>query len=127
MIAKIDEVRDEEDSIGGIVSVRIENFPAGIGDPWFNSVETDIAAAIMSIPATRGIEFGTGFKAANMKGSEHNDNFIIKDGKPVYIPFIEELKRNEQIVEMDIFSDIAGYLENELNKHKSQMVNNDGN
>ena len=81
MIALIDKVRDDEDSVGGIVSVRVEQYPVGIGDPWFQSLDGDLAAAIMAIPATRGIEFGTGFKAAEMRGSAHNDMYILKDGK----------------------------------------------
>ncbi len=76
MISLIEQVKEEEDSIGGIVSVRIENFPKGIGDPWFDSLESIISRAIFSIPGVRGIEFGTGFKAAEMRGSEHNDQFI---------------------------------------------------
>ncbi len=77
MIDLIDSVRDEEDSIGGIVEVRVENYPKGIGDPWFQSLESMISWGITSIPAVRGIEFGTGFAAAEMKGSEHNDPYII--------------------------------------------------
>ncbi|UYP45820.1 Chorismate synthase [Candidatus Lokiarchaeum ossiferum] len=74
-------VQKEKDSIGGVVSVRIEGFPAGLGDPWFHSLESDIAAAIMSIPGVRGIEFGTGFAAASMRGSDHNDPFVWQNGK----------------------------------------------
>jgi chorismate synthase len=80
MIALIEQVKVDSDSIGGAVSIRIENFPPGIGDPWFHSLETDLAAGVMSIPATRGIEFGTGFQAASMRGSEHNDPYIWENG-----------------------------------------------
>jgi chorismate synthase len=73
------ETKKQEDSVGGIVSVRVENFPAGIGDPWFHSLECDIAAAMMAIPATRGIEFGSGFKTAKMKGSDHNDPYVFQN------------------------------------------------
>jgi chorismate synthase len=81
MIEEIERVKAMHDSIGGIVSVRIENYPAGIGDPWFHSLESDLAGAMLSIPATRGIEFGTGFRAAQMQGSEHNDPYLYEDGK----------------------------------------------
>lgn len=77
----IEEIKRESDSVGGKVTVQIEGFPAGIGDPWFHSLESDLAAALFSIPATRGVEFGSGFNAANMKGSEHNDAFVIKENR----------------------------------------------
>ncbi len=80
MISLIEDAIKQEDSIGGVVTIQIENFPPGLGDPWFHSLESDLAAAILSIPSTRGIEFGTGFKAATMLGSEHNDCFILKNG-----------------------------------------------
>ena len=81
MESLVQDVKSDNDSIGGVVSVRIEGFPAGVGDPWFHSLESDIAAAIMAIPGIRGIEFGTGFAAAEMRGSEHNDPFELHDGK----------------------------------------------
>ena len=81
MINLIEDVIKQEDSIGGVITVQIENYPSGIGNPWFHSLESDLAAAIFSIPSTRGIEFGTGFKAATMLGSEHNDPYILKNGK----------------------------------------------
>jgi chorismate synthase len=81
MINLIEEIKKEEDSIGGIVTVQIEDFPAGIGDPLFQSLESSISAAILSIPSTRGIEFGAGFAAVEMKGSEHNDSYILENGK----------------------------------------------
>jgi chorismate synthase len=81
MINLIERVIKQEDSVGGVVTIQIENYPPGLGDPWFHSLESDLASAILSIPSTRGIEFGTGFKAATMLGSEHNDPYIIKNGK----------------------------------------------
>ena len=81
MVSLIQDVKSDNDSIGGVVSVRVEGFPAGMGDPWFHSLESDIAAAIMAIPGIRGIEFGTGFAAAKMRGSEHNDPFELQNGK----------------------------------------------
>ena len=81
MIALIENVIKQEDSVGGVVTIQIENYPPGLGDPWFHSLESDLAAAVLSIPSTRGIEFGVGFKAATMLGSEHNDPYILKNGK----------------------------------------------
>ena len=69
-----------KDSIGGIIECRCSNLVTGLGEPFFDSVEAMIAHMIFAIPATRGIEFGSGFKAAAMKGSEHNDRIIDKDG-----------------------------------------------
>ena len=63
----------EKDSVGGIVECRTGSLPAGLGEPFFDSVESQISHAIFSIPGVRGIEFGDGFEAARMKGSEHND------------------------------------------------------
>ncbi len=65
----------EKDSVGGIVECTASRLPAGLGEPFFDSVEALISHAIFSIPGVRGIEFGDGFAAARMKGSEHNDPF----------------------------------------------------
>lgn len=64
---------DAKDSIGGIIECRVSGLPVGLGEPFWDSVESLIAHAIFAIPAVRGIEFGTGFPAARMFGSEHND------------------------------------------------------
>ncbi|UCD00468.1 MAG: chorismate synthase [Promethearchaeota archaeon] len=77
----VEENRQQKDSIGGTVKCIITNFPEGKGGPLFNSIESNISKAIFAIPAIKGIEFGAGFKAARMKGSEHNDPWILKDGK----------------------------------------------
>ena len=77
---KLRSVIEEGDSIGGIIECRIKNVPAGIGEPFFDSVESTIAHLIFAIPGIRGIEFGDGFKAAGMKGSEHNDPIISPHG-----------------------------------------------
>lgn len=69
------------DSIGGIVECRVDNMPVGLGEPFFNSLESVISHLVFSIPAIKGIEFGSGFAAAGMTGSEHNDAIIDKDGK----------------------------------------------
>jgi len=77
----IKDVRNDKDSIGGTIKCIVSNFPEGIGGPIFNSLESNLSKAIFSIPAIKAIEFGAGFKASEMKGSEHNDPWIIKDGK----------------------------------------------
>ncbi len=79
--AAIDKAVEEKDSIGGIVECTSTNLPTGLGEPFFDSVEAVLSHIIFSIPAIKGIEFGSGFDAARMKGSEHNDNIISVDGK----------------------------------------------
>lgn len=69
-----------KDSVGGIVECTVKNLPRGLGQPFFNSVESQIAHAVFSIPAIKGIEFGAGFAAAKMYGSEHNDAIIDDNG-----------------------------------------------
>ena len=73
----------ERDSIGGIVECVASKVPAGLGEPFFDSVESLISHAIFSIPGVRGIEFGDGFESARMKGSEHNDPFDNVEGGDV--------------------------------------------
>ena len=65
----------EGDSLGGVVECTVENLPIGLGEPFWNSVESLVSHAIFAIPGVRGIEFGDGFAASRMKGSEHNDPF----------------------------------------------------
>ncbi|MFT3981011.1 MAG: chorismate synthase [Ferruginibacter sp.] len=72
---------DAKDSIGGIVECKVTNLPAGLGEPFFDSAESVISHAVFAIPAIKGIEFGAGFTAAKMFGSEHNDAIITADGK----------------------------------------------
>lgn len=69
-----------KDSVGGVVECRIEGLPAGLGEPFWDSVESLISHAVFAIPAVRGIEFGTGFAAARMFGSQHNDAIINMQG-----------------------------------------------
>ena len=80
MERKILKVKEEGDSLGGIVEAVVKNCPAGLGDPVFDKLEADLAKALMSIPAIKGFEIGSGFAATRMKGSEHNDEFY-KDKK----------------------------------------------
>ena len=70
-----------KDSIGGIVECKVSGLPIGLGEPFFDSVESLLSHAVFSIPAIRGIEFGTGFAAAEMFGSEHNDALENNEGK----------------------------------------------
>ncbi|MFX1314223.1 MAG: chorismate synthase [Promethearchaeota archaeon] len=77
----INKVKNQKDSIGGTIKCIINNFPEGIGGPIFNSIESKLSHSIFSIPGIKGIEFGAGFKATRMRGSEHNDPWIIKEGK----------------------------------------------
>jgi len=72
---------DAKDSVGGIVECRVNGLPIGLGEPFFDSVESLLAHAVFSIPAVRGVEFGTGFAAAKMFGSEHNDAILDMNGK----------------------------------------------
>ena len=73
--AALAKAKAEGDSLGGVVECVVKDIPAGLGEPFFDSVEALISHAVFSIPGVRGIEFGDGFKAARMKGSEHNDPF----------------------------------------------------
>ncbi|MFP4060562.1 MAG: chorismate synthase, partial [Bacteroidales bacterium] len=77
----IDNAIDEKDSIGGVIECRANRIPVGLGEPFFDSVEAVLSHMVFSIPAIKGIEFGSGFSAARMKGSEHNDNLISATGK----------------------------------------------
>ncbi|RYZ28493.1 MAG: chorismate synthase, partial [Chitinophagaceae bacterium] len=71
--AGLQKAIDAKDSVGGIVECRVSNLPIGLGEPFFDSVESVLAHAVFAIPAIKGIEFGTGFAAAKMFGSQHND------------------------------------------------------
>jgi chorismate synthase len=81
MIEKIDSVRKDQDSIGGIAEVYVKNMPAGIGEPIFDRLKAELSKAMFSIPAVTGVEFGAGFSVANKRGSENNDIFHSLDGE----------------------------------------------
>jgi len=81
MIARIKEVRDKGDSVGGVVECRVRGLPAGWGAPVFDRLEADLAKAMLSLPATKGFEVGSGFAGTLLRGSEHNDPFEIRGGK----------------------------------------------
>ena len=76
----VDIAVQDDESIGGIVECIASPMPVGIGEPFFDSLESKIAQLVFAIPATKGVEFGSGFPAAKMKGSEHNDNILSVDG-----------------------------------------------
>ncbi|MDE1831662.1 chorismate synthase [Candidatus Nitrosotalea okcheonensis] len=73
--------RRRGDSIGGIVESLTVNLPVGLGEPIFGSLESDLSKALFSIPAVKGVEFGSGFHGSTLHGSENNDEFLIKNGK----------------------------------------------
>ncbi len=80
MIADVLEVKKSGDTAGGVVEVIVHGVPAGLGEPVFDKISADLSKAIMSIGATKGIEFGAGFKCARMTGHEWNDEPYVKDG-----------------------------------------------
>ncbi|MFC1873269.1 chorismate synthase, partial [Chloroflexota bacterium] len=81
MAKAIDKAREEADSIGGIIEGIALNVPAGLGEPVFDNLDSDLAKALLAIPAVKGVEFGAGFAVAAKKGSENNDPFTISQGK----------------------------------------------
>ena len=83
MKAAIQAARAEGDSVGGIVECVIRGVPGGLGSPMFDGVENRIAQLAFAIPAVKGVEFGSGFQAAEMRGSENNDPYTVEDGRVV--------------------------------------------
>ena len=81
MKERIAEVKADGDSVGGIIDCVIEGVPAGLGDPMFDGMENRIAQIVFGIPAVKGLEFGAGFRAAEMLGSENNDRFTVVNGE----------------------------------------------
>lgn len=82
MIDLIKKIRSQGDSVGGVIECVIRNVPAGLGSPVFDKLEADLAKAMMSLPATKGFEIGSGFEGTLLTGSEHNDHFYM-DGDRV--------------------------------------------
>jgi chorismate synthase len=76
MVKAIQNTKEEKDSLGGIITCACRNVPAGLGEPVFDKMEARLAQAMMSIPATKGFEIGSGFSGTRMTGSQHNDPFI---------------------------------------------------
>ncbi len=83
IIEKITSARADGDSIGGITETAISGLPAGVGEPWFDSLEGVISHAAFSVGGIKGIQFGTGFSAAEMRGSQFNDAFRVADGEVI--------------------------------------------
>ena len=81
MASLIEQVRVDGDSIGGVIECVARGIPPGLGEPVFDKLEADLAKAMLSIPATKGFEIGSGFTATRMRGSEHNDPFEMRAGK----------------------------------------------
>ncbi len=75
------EAKKARDSLGGVVQLVVKNCPAGLGEPVFHRAEAELARAFLSLPATKGFEVGSGFAGTLLKGSEHNDPFVNKDGR----------------------------------------------
>ena len=83
MLKEMERVLEEGDSVGGVVEITGINIPPGLGGPYDEDLEGDLAKAFFTIPAVKGVEFGLGFKIAELKGSEANDPFIIRDGRVI--------------------------------------------
>ena len=81
MASLIEQVRGEGDSVGGVIECVARGIPPGLGEPVFDKLEADLAKAMLSLPATKGFEIGSGFRATRMRGSEHNDPFEMRAGK----------------------------------------------
>ena len=80
MISAIEKASGNSDSVGGILETAVIGLPVGIGEPWFDSVESVLSHGLFSIPGVKGVEFGAGFSCADMTGSTMNDSFVINDG-----------------------------------------------
>lgn len=81
MIERIKAVRSAGDSVGGVIECRVRGLPPGLGEPVFDRLDADLAKAMLSLPATKGFEIGSGFAGARLRGSEHNDVFETRDGR----------------------------------------------
>ena len=82
MIDLINEVKNDGDSIGGIIKGVIRNVPVGLGEPVFDKLSADLGKAMLGINAVKGFDIGSGFEGISMRGSEHNDAFVMENGKP---------------------------------------------
>jgi chorismate synthase len=82
MVALIEQMRKDQDSIGGVAEIVASGVPAGIGEPVFDKLKADLAKALFSLPAVLGVEYGIGFGAARLRGSQNNDPFVAPGGDP---------------------------------------------
>jgi chorismate synthase len=83
MVALIEQVRKEQDSIGGVAEICASGVPAGLGEPVFDKLKADLGKALFSLPAVLGVEYGVGFGCATLRGSENNDAFVMNDDRVV--------------------------------------------
>ncbi len=83
MISNIEKAASEGDSVGGVLETVVIGLPVGVGEPWFDSVESILSHALFSIPAIKGVQFGIGFGCADMSGSEMNDSFCYENGNVI--------------------------------------------
>jgi len=81
MIEEIEAARKDRDSVGGVIEAVVTGLPPGVGEPFFESVESALAHLLFSIPAVKGVDFEAGFRSASMRGSEHNDPFTVEAGR----------------------------------------------
>ena len=81
MIARIKQARTAGDSLGGVIECRVRGVPAGLGEPVFDRLDADLAKAMLSLPATKGFEIGSGFAGTLLRGSQHNDAFVRRAGR----------------------------------------------
>lgn len=78
---EIVKAHEEKDSVGGVVKCTVIGLPCGVGEPFFESVESKVSAMMFSIPGVKGVDFGSGFRSASMKGSESNDSFAVRNNR----------------------------------------------
>jgi chorismate synthase len=83
MEQEIIAAKEAGDSIGGVIEIQALSFPAGVGEPLYDTLDGDLAKALFAVPAVKGVEFGAGFKAAELKGSQNNDPYFVMGGKVV--------------------------------------------
>lgn len=87
MIELINSKRAEGNSVGGVIEVVVRGMPAGVGEPVFSKLEALLAMAMLSIPATKGFEIGSGFRASRLSGKDHNDEFYTDENGNIRLVF----------------------------------------
>lgn len=81
MIELVKQMRSDGDSVGGVIECVLRHVPPGLGEPVFDKLEAELAKSMLSLPATKGFEIGSGFAGARLRGSEHNDAFVMREGR----------------------------------------------